>query len=143
MYLRTLTWMAVMTFLAALCQPDNLVAQSQQEQPKKDNRSYSITDLGTLGGNNSIPQAIDDRGQVAGFAETSDTDPNCGCPIFHAFRWSRGVLHDLGTLGGMTARLAWEELIGKERWSGIPKLQPSTQIIPPFWRIMPSSGEKA
>ena len=100
MYLRTLTWMAVMTFLAALSQPDNLVAQSQQEQRKKDNRSYSITDLGTLGGNNNIPQAIDDRGQVAGFAETGDTDPNCGCPIFHAFRWSGGVLHDLGTLGG-------------------------------------------
>jgi probable HAF family extracellular repeat protein len=60
---------------------------------------YTVTDLGTLGGNNSFAQGINNRGEVVGVAETPDTDPNCECPIIHAFLWSNGI-HDLGTLGG-------------------------------------------
>jgi probable HAF family extracellular repeat protein len=62
--------------------------------------TYNVTDLGTFGGNNSIPQGINNRGQVVGFAETPDTDPTCDCPIIHAFLWHKGALKDLGTLGG-------------------------------------------
>jgi len=62
--------------------------------------TYIVTDLGTFGGNNSIPQGINNRGQVVGFAETTDTDPTCDCPVIHAFLWHQGVLQDLGTLGG-------------------------------------------
>jgi probable HAF family extracellular repeat protein len=80
--------------------PVRLAAQEQQEQRKKEQRRYSVTDLGTLGGNNSIPQGINNRGQVVGLAETADIDPNCGCLVFHAFLWNKGILHDLGTLGG-------------------------------------------
>ena len=61
---------------------------------------YTVTDLSTLGGNNSFAQGINNRGQMVGFAETPDTDPNCECPIIHAFLWNESILHDLGTLGG-------------------------------------------
>jgi len=60
---------------------------------------YKVTDLGTLGGNNSIPSRINDRGQVVGLAETSQPDPNSpGSLVFHAFLWDEGMMHDLGTL---------------------------------------------
>ena len=52
-------------------------------------------DLGTLGGNNSIPAAINNSGQIAGSSNpTGSTD-------VHAFRWEpTGGMTDLGTLGG-------------------------------------------
>jgi probable HAF family extracellular repeat protein len=59
--------------------------------------SYSITDLGTLGGNQSYAYGINNRGQVAGVA-----DIPCGC-IEHPFLWAGGVLHDL-TPGQASAR---------------------------------------
>ena len=62
--------------------------------------SYTVTDLGTLGGSNSVPQGINNRGQVVGYAETGSIDPNCGCPVIHAFLWQKGVMEDLGALGG-------------------------------------------
>jgi probable HAF family extracellular repeat protein len=54
-----------------------------------------MRDLGTLGGNQSFGQGINDRGQVAGFAYLPDDS-------HHAFLTSRldGSLMDLGTLGG-------------------------------------------
>jgi probable HAF family extracellular repeat protein len=62
-------------------------------------QKYSVTDLGALGGNNSIPFRINNQGQVIGVAETSQPDPNSpGSLIFHAFFWNEGVMHDLGTL---------------------------------------------
>ena len=70
-------------------------------------RDNSLTDLGTLGGNESSANAVNDRGQVAGGALNTIPDPYTG--LFqvpgttqaHAFLWtkSRGM-QDLGTLGG-------------------------------------------
>lgn len=54
---------------------------------------HSITDLGTLGGEDSFPYDINDSGQVVGVSMTSDG-------WLHAFLWSGGVMTDLGTLGG-------------------------------------------
>jgi probable HAF family extracellular repeat protein len=71
-------------------------------------RHHVITDLGTLGGpNSSASFPLNQRGEVAGVAETSNSDPNgedfCGFGthlICLAFRWRHGVMTPLPTLGG-------------------------------------------
>ena len=100
MKLRIVVLIAVMIFLSATALPVRLAAQESQAQLKKAQPHYSITDLGSLGGSNSYPWGINDRGQVVGWSETTDIDPNSGFPTFHAFLWEKGVMHDLGTLGG-------------------------------------------
>src|ERR1039458_242168 len=65
------------------------------------------TDLGTLGGSNSIAFGANDAGQAVGEAETSASDPNgedfCGFTthlICLPFEWANGVMNPLPTLGG-------------------------------------------
>jgi probable HAF family extracellular repeat protein len=70
----------------------------------------SLTDLGTLGGNQSSANAVNSRGQVAGGALNTIPDPytNFFLPAgvtgetqVHAFRWSKSRgMEDMGTLGG-------------------------------------------
>jgi probable HAF family extracellular repeat protein len=55
--------------------------------------SYSITDLGTLGGLKSIASDINKFGQVAGYSTTTTRAER-------PFLWQNGVMKDLGTLGG-------------------------------------------
>jgi probable HAF family extracellular repeat protein len=77
-----------------------------------------IKDLGTLGGNHSGAAAINDRGQVVGFALNGVPDPfsifdafflapdsqcpSCGTQT-RAFLWQDAAMQDLGTLGGPDA----------------------------------------
>jgi probable HAF family extracellular repeat protein len=52
-----------------------------------------MTPLSTLGGNNGQAAAINDRGQIAGYAETSISDPNCPAPQVLQYRptvWTAG-----------------------------------------------------
>jgi probable HAF family extracellular repeat protein len=63
---------------------------------------YKIIDLGTLNGDNSIPIWLTNTGDVIGVADTGRFD-NFGNPIDHAFRWSKGVMQDLGTLGDVNS----------------------------------------
>ena len=56
-------------------------------------QSGSMQDLGSLGGRDSLATAINDAGQVVGWAGTE----NYGS---HAFLWQSGSMQDLGTLGG-------------------------------------------
>jgi probable HAF family extracellular repeat protein len=84
------------------------VAQAQQHH------HYIIIDLGTFGGpsghlnlpENSQVQVLNNRGAIAGWADTPALDPNSPncfneeCFITHAFRWQKGVLTDLGVLPG-------------------------------------------
>lgn len=52
-----------------------------------------VTRLGTLGRATSTGRAINERGDVAGASQTATGEE-------HAFRWRRGRMTDLGTLGG-------------------------------------------
>jgi probable HAF family extracellular repeat protein len=59
--------------------------------------------LPTLGGNNGEATAINNREEVAGFAENSTPDPACPAPQVLQFKpvvWEHGVIHKLPTLGG-------------------------------------------
>jgi probable HAF family extracellular repeat protein len=62
-----------------------------------------MTDLGTLGGDYSYANAINDAGQVVGYSDSAPIDPY-GTHLQHAFLWQSGVMTDLGTLGGTTSR---------------------------------------
>ena len=82
---RTLMWFTTMTLFAALATPVRLAAQ----QPP-----YTIIDLGTLGGTFSAGDSINNKDWVVGGA----TLP--GDTALHAFLWRKGLMRDLGTLGG-------------------------------------------
>jgi probable HAF family extracellular repeat protein len=58
------------------------------------NPTYTVTDLGTLGGTVSRPKAINNLGQVVGFAYTA------GDTSYRAFSYNGSSMSDLGTLGG-------------------------------------------
>ena len=55
---------------------------------------YTVVDLGTLGGTFGLAYGINDKGQVDGFANLP------GDKTQHAFVFAKGMMTDLGTLGG-------------------------------------------
>jgi len=64
--------------------------------------------LPTLGGANGFANSINNRGEVAGLAETTTTDPTPGCPVFQ-FRpvlWKNGAIQELPTYPGDTDGVA-------------------------------------
>src|SRR5437870_729419 len=56
-------------------------------------QTYSITDLGTLGGPTSEANDIGSLGQIVGVSKTPDGS-------YHAFLYSGRAMHDLGAFGG-------------------------------------------
>jgi probable HAF family extracellular repeat protein len=56
-----------------------------------------MTRLPTLGGDNGFANMINNRGEVAGIAETDATDPTPGCPVhqFEPVVWEKGEIHPL------------------------------------------------
>ena len=71
-------------------------------------RNGEIIDLGTLpeGGNESFATAVNNRGQVVGWAVNTVPDPFSfvGFPTqTRAFLWQKGKMEDIGTLGGPDA----------------------------------------
>jgi len=132
---RIVAWIAVMIFPAAVAYPVRLAAQKAQEQLNEEHRRYSITDLGTLGGNNSGPWGINDRGQVVGWSDTPDIDPNSGFPTFHAFLWNKGVMHDLGTLGGPNSQPGLGGINSGSKVVGESQTSAVDQSNPPFLEL--------
>jgi len=59
--------------------------------------TYTITDLGTLGGATSYAYGINNNGQVAGYSKISGNSDD------HAFIYDGGKMTDLGSLGGTTS----------------------------------------
>lgn len=57
-------------------------------------QQYRVADMGVLGGDMAVPNAINNAGQVVGTATT----PGTGAA--HAFLYCDGSMEDLGTLGG-------------------------------------------
>ncbi len=56
-----------------------------------------VIDLGTLGGNASLANAVGSGGRVVGWARLPDSTR-------HAFLYANGSMRDLGTLGGRTSQ---------------------------------------
>ena len=64
-------------------------------------RNGRMSALPTVGGNNGQASAINNRGEVAGYAETAVTDPTCPpAPTTSAVLWERGKALALPTVGG-------------------------------------------
>jgi probable extracellular repeat, HAF family/probable extracellular repeat, HAF family/probable extracellular repeat, HAF family/probable extracellular repeat, HAF family len=65
-------------------------------------QTYTITDLRTLGGPFSQANGIGSMGQIVGYSANASNSIVCGSPNcqYHAFLYSGGAMHDLGTFGG-------------------------------------------
>ena len=65
-------------------------------EPLEDRRllSYTITNLGSLGGTASVPVDVNNHGVVVGYSYTANN------AAAHAFLYTHGRMTDLGTLGG-------------------------------------------
>lgn len=89
---------------AAIAIPLNLAAQQDRKSPPNPPR-YSLTILDTLGGCCGIGHGINRAGAVAGASVPSNNDE------LHAAVWERGMILDLGTLGGPNSNTAEEQVI--------------------------------
>jgi uncharacterized membrane protein len=98
---RFLMLVAAIASLVTVAIPVSLAAQ---EHPTK-HRAYHLIDLGTLGGPNSsvngfVPPMLNNKGVVAGTADTSTPCAYLGGLVSPAFKWEEGTLINLGLLPG-------------------------------------------
>jgi probable HAF family extracellular repeat protein len=88
---RTLILVTAMTLFAALAIPVRLAAQEEKDKKRL---HYTVADIGTLGGTFGEANAVNNKGWVVGDANLP------GDTVRHAFRWRKGLIKDLTTLGG-------------------------------------------
>jgi probable HAF family extracellular repeat protein len=87
----------------------NCAPNAPAQDPFFWDKNAGMIDIGTLGGTCGVPNALNNRGQVAGQSYLA------GNTIAHAFLWDkRGhpQLNDLGTLGGDNASALWVDDAG-------------------------------
>jgi len=107
--------MRAIALFAGLAIPSALLAQQSR---------YKLIDMGTFGGpqsslnnennGNNAAAVVNDRGALAGWADTSTPDPfpafcvNEDCFVSHTFQWNLGVRTDLGALtDGVSSQANW------------------------------------
>ena len=95
-------------------------------------QSGKMTDLGSLGGNETEAEAINNSGQVVGDSTTSNG-------INHAFIWQNGKMTDLGTLGGVNRSNSPDPNYGDA--AGATAINSAGQVI--GWSYVNSSTEHA
>jgi probable HAF family extracellular repeat protein len=96
---RILTYIGAMTVFAAQLSSIRVAAQDQPLHHKKQIH-YSVRDLGTLGGTvSSGANSINNKSWVTGHSNL------LGDQEEHAFLWRKGVMTDLGTLGGLNSNV--------------------------------------
>jgi probable HAF family extracellular repeat protein len=83
-------------------------------------------DVGTFGGDLSVVNFFNNRGQAVGFATLLGDESS------HAFLWERGTLRDLGTLGGTASVASWVSEAGQV--VGQANLQGDQQFHAFSWR---------
>jgi probable HAF family extracellular repeat protein len=89
----------------------------------------TMTDLGTLGGADTVEYVMNGHGQIAGWSYTN-TSPNTvtGLPTTDPYLWSNGTMHDLGTLGGTFGVTDWMndhgEVVGMSDLAGDQSFHP-------------------
>ena len=92
-----------------------------------------MTDIGTMGGNDSAALYINNAEQIAGASDITLTpDPSLGYVPHHAFLWKNGVFQDLGTLGGGTSIPEAMDDIGDV--VGLSTLPGEAHIHPFLWK---------
>lgn len=117
-----LTSIAATAVLTLLGLPVSLAAQDEAKTNHPHQyHHYQLVDVGTFGGPQSYlnlpgipaPGVLNNRGQIAGTADTSAIDPLClnhppDCYASHGFIWKNSAKTDLGILpGGTNSQVNW------------------------------------
>ena len=84
---------AAIALFAALAIPLRLAAQAERDHNHNHVR-YSLKVFGTLGGTFGEAWGVNNEGSVVGHSNLPED------AAYHAFLWQKGVVTDLGTLGG-------------------------------------------
>lgn len=103
-----------------------------------------MIDLGTFGGNFGQANAINDRGQVVGFATNTISTPVSiaafGCDVdlpvptqSRAFIWEGGAIQDLGTLGGTDSCAVFINRRGQVAGYSFTDLTANPPVHPFLW----------
>ena len=121
------TFIIAIMAVSAITTPPRSAAQDSTPaaSPK-----YRIVTLGTLGGNTSAANSVNNLGWAMGAAYLP------GNTTEHAAVWINGHRIDLGTLGGPSSSVAWSSVKSDNVISGVS----DTSIVDPFGRDLELRG---